>query len=140
MDSTNIKYAGEAIFLVGVAYRLLRWALGAFVEGDAPPSAFNANDPGAPASLGALLTTPMSELPGATTTDPKSGVTSSITFRSTSPSLVAKFTNSMTQADGLGEVTGLMDRATLKLLLLECPLKSNAHTGMHLGQDDAVLG
>jgi hypothetical protein len=46
MDLTNIKYAGEAVFLLGVAYRLLRWAFGAFAEGDAPPSAYA--DYGAP--------------------------------------------------------------------------------------------
>ena len=36
----NLKYAGEAVFFLGVAYRLLRWVAGAFLEGDLPPSAF----------------------------------------------------------------------------------------------------
>ena len=36
----QLKYAGEAVFLVGIAYRLLRWALGAVREGDVAPSAF----------------------------------------------------------------------------------------------------
>lgn len=37
MDS-HLKYAGEALFLVGAAYKLVRWAVGAVVEGDVPPS------------------------------------------------------------------------------------------------------
>ena len=44
----NLKYAGEGIFFLGVAYRLLAWALGAVREGDAPPSAFVAT----PSALG----------------------------------------------------------------------------------------
>jgi len=40
--AVNLKYAGEGIFLLGIAYRLLRWALGAVMEGDAPPSAYAA--------------------------------------------------------------------------------------------------
>jgi hypothetical protein len=36
----NLKYAAEAIFLLGIAFRLLRWVAGALAEGDAPPSAF----------------------------------------------------------------------------------------------------
>jgi len=38
----SLKYAGEALFLIGLAYRLLRWALSAVAEGDAPPSAYAA--------------------------------------------------------------------------------------------------
>lgn len=44
----NLKYLGEAIFLVALAFRLLRWAWGAVAEGDAPPSAM----PSVPSSLG----------------------------------------------------------------------------------------
>jgi hypothetical protein len=38
----QLEYAGEAICLVGIAFRLLRWAFDAVREGDAAPSdAFN---------------------------------------------------------------------------------------------------
>ena len=36
----SLKYGGEAVFFLGAAFRLLRWAWGAVSEGDAPPSAF----------------------------------------------------------------------------------------------------
>jgi hypothetical protein len=36
----SLKYGGEAVFFLGAAFRLLRWAWGAISEGDAPPSAF----------------------------------------------------------------------------------------------------
>lgn len=42
MAGANLKYAGEAVFLVGAAYRLLHWALGAVDEGDVAPNAFTA--------------------------------------------------------------------------------------------------
>ena len=57
----QFKYAGEAIFLVGIAFRLLRWAYGAIQEGDAPPSASdltlsgNAPPAGAVSALSALM-------------------------------------------------------------------------------------
>ena len=35
----QLEYAGEAVVLVGIAFRLLRWAFDAAREGDAPPSA-----------------------------------------------------------------------------------------------------
>jgi len=35
----QLKYGGEAVFLVGIAYRLLRWAFNAVREGDVAPSA-----------------------------------------------------------------------------------------------------
>ncbi len=40
MNPINLKYGAEALFFIGVAFRLLRWALGALAEGDAPPSAY----------------------------------------------------------------------------------------------------
>ena len=40
MNLINLKYWAEAVFLLGVAFRLLRWALSALADGDAPPSAF----------------------------------------------------------------------------------------------------
>jgi hypothetical protein len=48
MDFSHLKYAGEAVFLLGAALRLLHWAFGAVAEGDAPPSAYV--DSGAPAA------------------------------------------------------------------------------------------
>lgn len=47
----NLKYLGEAIFLIGIAFRLLRWAWSAVQEGDAPPSA----SPDVTASVGGAL-------------------------------------------------------------------------------------
>jgi hypothetical protein len=70
----NLKYAGEGIFLLGVAFRLLRWALGAVVEGDAPPSAYAAlpttqgqTHPQGPAEriASTLMATPPSDGPSA---------------------------------------------------------------------------
>ena len=49
MDFSHLKYVGEAIFLLGAAFRLLHWAVSALAEGDAPPSAYA--DYGAPAAL-----------------------------------------------------------------------------------------
>jgi hypothetical protein len=36
----NLKYAGEAVFFLGIAFRLMRWIWSAVSEGDAPPSAY----------------------------------------------------------------------------------------------------
>jgi len=36
----DLKYGAEALFFVGVAYRLLRWIIGALREGAVAPSAF----------------------------------------------------------------------------------------------------
>lgn len=46
MDFSHLKYAGEAVFLLGAAFRLLHWVFGALADGDAPPSAYA--DYGAP--------------------------------------------------------------------------------------------
>lgn len=59
----QLKYAGEAIVLVGIAFRLLRWAFDAVREGDAPPSAYSidlsasngVHPPSAAAALSALV-------------------------------------------------------------------------------------
>jgi hypothetical protein len=36
----NLKYAGEAVFFLGIAFRMMRWIWSAVSEGDAPPSAY----------------------------------------------------------------------------------------------------
>jgi hypothetical protein len=54
MNLFNLKYGAEAIFLLGIAYRLLRWVVGALAEGDAPPSAYVADDALAPRALVAI--------------------------------------------------------------------------------------
>jgi hypothetical protein len=60
MDFSHLKYAGEAIFLLGAAFRLLHWAVSALAEGDAPPSAsIDYSTPAAPSLLSPLF-------PGAT--------------------------------------------------------------------------
>lgn len=38
----NLKYGGEALFLVGTSLKLLRWAMGAVEDGDAPSMKGNA--------------------------------------------------------------------------------------------------
>jgi hypothetical protein len=48
----DLEYAGEALTLALVGFRLLRWAWGAVSEGDAPPSA----ELGNPVAIGAGLT------------------------------------------------------------------------------------
>ena len=64
----QLKYAGEAICLVGIAFRLLRWAFDAVREGDAAPSAYPADLtlPGSasPQGVGAALSTLVSGGPG----------------------------------------------------------------------------
>jgi hypothetical protein len=64
----NLKYAGEAVFFLGAAFRLLRWAMSAVSEGDAPPSAFvsvpsapGAHPPlgGSPERVASALATPI---------------------------------------------------------------------------------
>jgi hypothetical protein len=150
MDPTQLKYAGEAIFLLGVAYRLLRWALGAFEEGDAPPSAFNSSEGIAPTNLATLLTTPVSQLsptglnPGGAQLSP----TTFFTFKSSSPSLVAKFTSSATQAQGLGEVplAGLFPQSMLDAMtpeqraMVQATLASGLHVqaAQHIGPMTSV--
>lgn len=65
----QLKYAGEAIFLVGIAFRLLRWAFDAVRDGDAPPSAYPmdlsassaVHPPSAAAALSALVSDSPSE-------------------------------------------------------------------------------
>jgi hypothetical protein len=63
----QLKYAGEAICLVGIAFRLLRWAFDAVREGDAPPSAYaidlTASSGVHPPSTGAALSALMSDSP-----------------------------------------------------------------------------
>ncbi len=63
----QLKYAGEAIFLVGIAFRLLRWAFDAVREGDAPPSAYSidltASSGVHPPSTGAALSALVSDGP-----------------------------------------------------------------------------
>lgn len=38
VEILNLKYGSTALFLLGVSYRLMRWAIGAIDEPDAPPS------------------------------------------------------------------------------------------------------
>jgi hypothetical protein len=52
--SPNLKYGGEAMFFLGIAYRLVRWIVGAVAEGDAPPSAFPSAVPPAAGSAAAI--------------------------------------------------------------------------------------
>jgi|SRR5579862_2979013 len=68
----SLKYGGEAMFFLGVAYRLVRWIVGAVAEGDAPPSAFEATLPlpatGSTGAIarqigGALMSEPQSHSP-----------------------------------------------------------------------------
>jgi hypothetical protein len=63
----QLKYAGEAICLVGIAFRLLRWAFDAVREGDAPPSAYaidlSASSGVHPPSAGAALSALVSDSP-----------------------------------------------------------------------------
>jgi hypothetical protein len=47
----SLKYSGEALCLALIGFRLLRWVWGAVSEGDAPPSADEANPP----TIGAAL-------------------------------------------------------------------------------------
>ena len=65
MDSTQLKYAGEAICLVGIAFRLLRWAFDAVREGDAAPSATDMTVAGSqPQGVGSALSALLSAIPG----------------------------------------------------------------------------
>ena len=92
MDLTNIKYAGEAVFLLGVAYRLLRWALGAVEEGDAPPSAYA--DYGAPVPPIPLPT--LSAQPDPPVIGTSSAVGSAVGPTATQVSAVSHVTNGST--------------------------------------------
>jgi hypothetical protein len=38
VEIPNLKYSGTALFFLGVSYRLMRWAIAAIDEPDAPPS------------------------------------------------------------------------------------------------------
>lgn len=92
MDLTNIKYAGEAVFLLGAAYRLLRWALGAVEEGDAPPSAYA--DYGAPVPPIPLPT--LSAQPDPPVIGTSSAVGSAVGPTATQVSAVSHVTNGST--------------------------------------------